>query len=265
MPLSLRPARASDHRAFARLYPELATGDATPDAGRFASELAETTILAEDGGGPVGYAYYQVVGTLGYVRHVVVDRQARRTGVGRALMLRVAERFREAGCTEQALNVKPDNAAAIQLYEGLGFSARYASRALRMPWARVPAESALDELRPSALEPSADLDVEAALGLPRAMLETARAQGGRVLVRVDDGEALVAAGVFDPGFPGIYPLRARSLEAALSLVAACRPHARGHDHVDLVVEDQPALADGLVAHGAETKLDIVHMRAKIVS
>jgi ribosomal protein S18 acetylase RimI-like enzyme len=60
----------------------------------------------------------------------VVD-EARRSGLGRALVEGAIARARERGCRRMELDTNEDNAAARALYEGLGFvNDRYGSRDL---------------------------------------------------------------------------------------------------------------------------------------
>jgi ribosomal protein S18 acetylase RimI-like enzyme len=137
--LRVRPARPQDYAHFARLMPELATGDRVKEETTFLRELLPTTLIAEPGenGRVVGYAYYQVMKDVTYVRHIVTSPDARRGGVGRALMAAVAERARAASCAAWCLNVKPENAAAIALYEGFGMKRVHGARALRLDWSVV--------------------------------------------------------------------------------------------------------------------------------
>lgn len=57
-----------------------------------------------------------------WVYHLQVDPRARRQGVATALMRAAADAVRERGATHLGLNVFGDNAAAIGLYERLGYT-----------------------------------------------------------------------------------------------------------------------------------------------
>src|ERR1035441_3581306 len=61
-----------------------------------------------------------------------VAPQARRLGLGRALVQRTLARARERGCHRVELDTNEDNHSAIRLYRSLGFSdtAKGASRSL---------------------------------------------------------------------------------------------------------------------------------------
>ena len=123
----IRPAQRADHAAFVRLFPELAVDDPVLDEEGFTALLAPSTLVMENGEDPdpkrvTGYAYFQIMKDTAYVRNIVTAPEARRKGVGRALMAAVAARAREAGCTTWCLNVKPENVAAISLYESTGWT-----------------------------------------------------------------------------------------------------------------------------------------------
>jgi ribosomal protein S18 acetylase RimI-like enzyme len=82
-------------------------------------------LLAEDDGRPVGYAlarYGDHGPTTAYVSDLWVDGGARRQGLGRELLRRVASAAAERGVTHVLLDVDAKNRAAIAFYERLGFA-----------------------------------------------------------------------------------------------------------------------------------------------
>ncbi len=268
MPLHLRPAILADHRVFVRLFPELGVDDALLDEERFGRQLLPTTWMAEtdrpDGTrDAVGYVYFQLMKDVAIVRHLVTAPEARRTGVGRALLAKVVELARGAGCTKWSLNVKPGNAPAIALYEATGLRRMHASHSLDLAWtmldsAPVAAETAV---RAQDIVPEDDARVESAMRWADGQLATTRAVSGRVLKSLEttDG-SVVGAAVFHPDFPGAYPFRVARPELAVVLLRALRPHARAGDtNLGIVVEGQPEVTDALLDLGARLKLDIVHM------
>jgi ribosomal protein S18 acetylase RimI-like enzyme len=99
-------------------------------------------LLAESSGSVVGVACaslkpspsYAVVvpQTVAYVWDLVVDRDARRQGVGRALMAAVEAWARERGAAECRLDVFDFNDAAIALYDRVGYRPRSHSLAKRL-------------------------------------------------------------------------------------------------------------------------------------
>jgi len=269
MGLLIRDAVAADYATFARLFPELETGDPIPDEARFTSELMATTIIAEEGGAALGVLVYVVLTGVAHVRIIVVDPSARRRGIGRALMREAAERFRAAKCAAWCLNTFPHNAKAIALYESLGLRRVYISKALRLPWSIVDARRASGGsagFRARPVEPADDERVEAATSLLPGQLADGRANG-RVLRQLeDDTGAVVGAAIFDPKFPGAYPFRVVRPELAWPLLAALRPDARPEDTiVNLVIEGQPEVADELLASGATLRLETQHMRGPLAA
>ncbi len=54
---------------------------------------------------------------------IFVEEEARGSGVGRALVEAAFERARERGCGRMELDVNEANAAALRLYESMGFAA----------------------------------------------------------------------------------------------------------------------------------------------
>jgi GNAT superfamily N-acetyltransferase len=58
-----------------------------------------------------------------WLEDLYVREDARRSGLGRALVEAALERARERGCTRIELDVNEDNAPALALYEACGFLA----------------------------------------------------------------------------------------------------------------------------------------------
>jgi ribosomal protein S18 acetylase RimI-like enzyme len=266
----VRPAEVTDHAAFVRLFPELGVDDPILDEGQFAHQLMPSTLLAEVGPPEdrraVGYAYFQIMKETAFVRHIVTAPEARRTGVARALLAAIVERAREAGCSSWCLNVKPGNTPAIALYEDLGLRRAHTSRALHMTWMAIEAAPVVEtRVRAKDIAPEEDSRVETATHLLEGQLAGARAVSGRVLKMLEDEEgAVVGATIFHPDFPGAYPFRVARPELALVLLRALRPHARPADaKLGVVTEDQPEVADALIAVGATVKLDSVHMKGPL--
>ncbi len=57
----------------------------------------------------------------GYIAMLAVDTRMRGRGIGRTLVSRVLDTFRDAGAVEVVLEAEETNYSAIRLYEGLGF------------------------------------------------------------------------------------------------------------------------------------------------
>jgi GNAT superfamily N-acetyltransferase len=256
---TLRPATAADYPIFANLFPALETGDATPTAARWAAELADNTIVAEEGGTAVGYLYAQTLDGTGYVRHVVVDARARGRGVGRRMMTATAARFRAAGATRWCLNVKPENHPARRLYEAVGMRAVYGAVSLGLDWKRAAKLPVAAEVEARPILPADDAAIESTLGLVRGQLADARLRPSRMLRQLRDAHGPAGVAIFDPEFPGAFPFRVRAPGYVGALLAALRPLARPeHDVVNVVIEDDEPLAQALLAAGATERLRFVH-------
>lgn len=259
--MAIRPAISTDYATFARLFPELRVPDTVPSVEKFEREMMPTAFIAERDGRAVGIACFQILRRIGYLRVIISDPAARRGGIGRELMTAVRDRFREAGCESFSLNVFPDNAAAIALYESFGLSKAWRSRVLRFDWSLLDRRPAAFAAR--VIEPDDDAHVEHERGILPGQVADGRAKG-RVLYMIERDEQVTAAAIFDPTFPGAYPFRAKTLEDAISLLHALRPHAReADDHIAVVTEDQEALADALIELGATVRVETMHMRGPL--
>jgi ribosomal-protein-alanine N-acetyltransferase len=92
----------------------------------FWSELAEratrTYVVAEAGGGVVGYAGIAVVTGEADLQTVAVDRTAQGRGLGRRLVREVTAAAVRAGARRMHLEVRADNRPALSLYLAEGWS-----------------------------------------------------------------------------------------------------------------------------------------------
>lgn len=70
-----------------------------------------------------GFAIFWVVADEVHVLNVATDSEHRRRGVARSLMISVLETGRARECRLATLEVRRSNAAAIGLYQSLGFRA----------------------------------------------------------------------------------------------------------------------------------------------
>jgi ribosomal protein S18 acetylase RimI-like enzyme len=257
---TIRTAHAGDYEAFCRLVPELGVDDPTPSRERFASEMSPRILVAERSEPlpeVVGYVLFEVLSGVAYVRHLVSGPSARRTGVARALLGAVAETAKGRGATRWVLNVKPDNVAAITLYESLGFRKTTRVHAVKIDWAAVVRVAAdVPGVAITSLEPDDDRAVETTLGLLAGQLASARSLGGRTFHVARRGETIVGVSVFDPGFPSTYPFKARSPEIAFALLRAARDHAPAEQtFVNMKLDDLEAVKDAILAAGGTLRLE----------
>ncbi|MEM6989030.1 MAG: GNAT family N-acetyltransferase [Myxococcota bacterium] len=259
--MSIRPATAADYRAFVRLFGHLETGDDIPLPKVWRDELGPQSMVCIEDGETVGYVYCQVLDGVGFVRHVALDPAYRGRGLGRALMHAAADRMRDAGVEQWRLNVKPDNAQALRLYEGLGMSVLFASVAMRMDWEIIDAlPKAEPAVRVQPVEPADDGAVESALEIPGGLLARHRRRAHARILVARDGEEIVGAAVFRPDFPGAYPYRANTAAVTRALMEAMRPHADpSKTFMQLVLEDAAEVADALERAGARRHMEILQL------
>jgi [ribosomal protein S18]-alanine N-acetyltransferase len=98
------------------------TGILGADAG---ASVRRCLLVAERAEQLVGFAVGKVIGsgpdTMAELESVVVAEEARRAGIGRALLEGVLAWCREMGAAEVELEVRSENSAAIALYRRMAF------------------------------------------------------------------------------------------------------------------------------------------------
>lgn len=132
----IRDATPADVPVILRFVRELAEYEREPDAvvateamladALFGPAPAAEALIAEQAGGPVGFALYfhnfsTWTGRRGlYLEDLYVTPSARGTGVGKALLARCAARALERGCARFEWAVLDWNAPAIAFYDSVG-------------------------------------------------------------------------------------------------------------------------------------------------
>ena len=114
--------------AFARLIPQLSSSSPPPTADELSAILATNdTVLfvARLGGRVVGsltLAFYRIpTGLKAWIEDVVVDEDARGSGIGEALSRAAIDEARRRGAKNVSLTSRPSREAANRLYRGIGF------------------------------------------------------------------------------------------------------------------------------------------------
>lgn len=136
-PVSVRPATETDVPAITRIYNQgivdrvatLETDERDEDERRawlVSREERHPVVMAERGGSVVGWGSLNSFNPRPAYRHVAdisvyVEREARGTGVGRALLDRLVELAREIGYHKLVLATFPFNPAGQALYRRAGF------------------------------------------------------------------------------------------------------------------------------------------------
>lgn len=70
----------------------------------------------------IGHGGWMLFGEEAHILTIAVRPELRGQGIGRWLLLHLLNEAREASCTGVVLEVRPSNAAALRLYERLGFA-----------------------------------------------------------------------------------------------------------------------------------------------
>ena len=120
--------------AFKSLIPQLTKFSPSPSK-ELLAEMADSEAVfvflaredEEDGrilGSATLATFITPTGTPGWIEDVIVDRDARRRGIGRALTEACLEKARQIGLREVNLTSRPSREAANKLYQELGFQQR---------------------------------------------------------------------------------------------------------------------------------------------
>ncbi len=139
MELSVRPMAAADASRCA------AIAAAAPEPwseSQLLSELespAARLFVAEGDGGVLGFAVFQLAAGEASLYALNVDPNARRKGVGAALLAGALEALKAEGAGQCFLEVRAANAPALALYRRLGFS----SAGVRRGFYRDPPDDAV--------------------------------------------------------------------------------------------------------------------------
>lgn len=78
-------------------------------------------LVVEKNGGIVGSAMGGYDGHRGWIYSVAVDPDHRSLGIGAALVSELEHRLASMGCAKVNLQVRTDNLAVIDFYQGLGY------------------------------------------------------------------------------------------------------------------------------------------------
>lgn len=121
--VAVRAAVAADAAAFAALHARaFEKGWAETDVGALLRHPAGIALAGEQDDRLVGFVMAWAAAGESEILTLAVEPQARRGGVGRALMGAAMDAARAAGATEMTLDVDAGNVAAKALYLGLGFA-----------------------------------------------------------------------------------------------------------------------------------------------
>lgn len=207
----IRPARAEDESEINRLY--LARGMVPLHPGFIGGDRPAVDILVAEGteatlaGVVIGVDHFRAIedpDNGSSLWALSVDPQAEMPGVGTALVLALADRFRSRGRAFMDLSVMHDNEQAIALYEKLGF--------VRVPVFCVKHKNAVNETLFTAPPP----EQEELNPYARIIVDEARRRG--IAVEIEDAEA----GLFRLSFGGRSVACREALSDMTSAVAMSR-------------------------------------------
>ncbi len=97
-------------------------GDDDESLDRLAARNPGVVLVAEAGDRIVGTALGAWDGRRGWIYHVAVAAELRRTGLGRRLVHEVERRLRALGCPKVNVIVQDDNPGAASFWEALGYT-----------------------------------------------------------------------------------------------------------------------------------------------
>jgi N-acetylglutamate synthase len=128
MPLQIRAMTESDLPAARRLWSEtegveLAEGDSVEELTRYLRRNPDMSAVALDGDRLIGAVLAGHDGRRGFVYHLSVSRDHRRSGVGKALVERVLAAFKMAGMRRVLLLVAADNGGGEKFWRQQGWEA----------------------------------------------------------------------------------------------------------------------------------------------
>jgi uncharacterized protein len=153
--MAMRSARPEDAAALAALWSEAGLHfKAEYVAQELQSALARNPdlVIVDDGGsgsrtGLAGSVFGTFDGRRGWLNRLAASTNARRQGIGTALVHELERRLRAMGCVKINLLIEPDNAAVVPFYERLDFRSRrltFMEKWIAGPWehpASGPADS----------------------------------------------------------------------------------------------------------------------------
>jgi len=122
--ITVTPLGEADIGAVAAIDRACFTGNESRDEAQLREELARTWArlrVAQRGGALLGYVLFWHVADEVHLLNVAVAPDARRGGVGRALVEDVLAYARAHAVAKVLLEVRASNGPAIALYEALGF------------------------------------------------------------------------------------------------------------------------------------------------
>jgi ribosomal protein S18 acetylase RimI-like enzyme len=126
-PMRIREFRTPDGDALRDLWAGAGfrlTGDDDPGLARFADRNPGLLLVAEDDGLVVGSAMGAWDGHRGWIYHVAVTPDRRRSGLASELVARVEDGLRAVGCPRVLVMVEGDNDGGLAFWVARGYERR---------------------------------------------------------------------------------------------------------------------------------------------
>jgi ribosomal protein S18 acetylase RimI-like enzyme len=124
-PVEIRPFRPADAEALRRLWSDAELGAGEDDDAslrRFAERNPGLLLVATEGRTIIGSALGAWDGRRGWIYHVAVASDHRRSGLGTRLVREVEAKLRELGSGKVNAIVRDDNPSAVLFWEATGYS-----------------------------------------------------------------------------------------------------------------------------------------------
>jgi len=131
-PLELRPPEPADRAALTSLLEDGFSESAEQVADRLEAVPDGESLVAVDEGVVVGTLRLTTTSKRSMIYGFVIDGQRRGRGLGTRMLDAALARLSAAGVTEVGLEVDPENAPAVRLYQAFGFETITTYRYMRL-------------------------------------------------------------------------------------------------------------------------------------
>jgi ribosomal protein S18 acetylase RimI-like enzyme len=131
-PLELRRPRPGDRRALISLLEDGFSESAEQVTDRLAASTDGESLVALDRGLVVGTLRLTTTSKRSMIYGFVIDKERRGRGLGTRMLEAALARLSAAGVPEVGLEVDPDNAPAVRVYQAFGFEAITTYRYMRL-------------------------------------------------------------------------------------------------------------------------------------
>lgn len=132
-PMELRPPESADRAALISLLEDGFSESAQQVVDRLGAATDGESLVAVDTGVVVGTLRLTTTSKRSMIYGFVIDRTLRGRGLGTRMLESALARLSASGVAEVGLEVDPENAPAVRLYQAFGFEAVTTYRYMRLP------------------------------------------------------------------------------------------------------------------------------------